>query len=408
MRSLFVTAVSPWPVDSGNRRRMSSVLRALNLLGPVDVYVLGTGPHPEAADQVSGVVGWGPPPDASPGNVSLLRALLPPSALPTDLARLDRVAPARALARWAAANDLVHDVTWFSRPVAHLATSRSATGVHILDLDDLEDVKLQGRLAADVDETGSWDGPTIPGWRRLARAKMRWNAARWRVLQESLAADATRVVVCSEEDRRRLKSPKVLVFPNCYPTVGGATGSEHGPRPPVLLTVGLMSYRPNADGVRWFCERVLPLVRRALPDVEYRIIGRGVEGLSDLGTLVGVRVVGWVPDIAGELRDADVVVVPARYGGGTRVKILEAWAHHRPVVSTSAGAAGLDARSGEHLLVADDPTALARACVKVLNDPELRAILVSGGAARHADRFRCEDVESELAAEVRELLRSTV
>jgi glycosyltransferase involved in cell wall biosynthesis len=108
-------------------------------------------------------------------------------------------------------------------------------------------------------------------------------------------------------------------------------------------------------------------------------------------------VVGRVPDIADELARADLVVVPIRFGSGTRLKILEAFAHRIPVVSTTLGAEGLDAEDGVHLLIADDATSMAVACARLLTDRSMRKALTLAAHALVVQRFQAELVEDIIA-----------
>ena len=97
---------------------------------------------------------------------------------------------------------------------------------------------------------------------------------------------------------------------------------------------------------------------------------------------------GEVADVTAELMAADIVVVPIRFGGGTRIKILEAFAHRIPVVSTTVGCEGLDVVDGEHLLVADDPATFASACIRLHENADLRASLVAAAAELWTNRYR--------------------
>ena len=152
--------------------------------------------------------------------------------------------------------------------------------------------------------------------------------------------------------------------------------------PPTLTFVGLLGTRPNRDAAEWFITDILPLVRRRIPDVEVRIVGEGGHEIEALGDDPGVTVTGHVARIEDELIRADASIVPIRFGGGTRLKILEAWSHRIPVVTTSIGAAGLDAEHETHTLIADGARDFADACVRVLTDPAVRATLADGGARR--------------------------
>ena len=154
-----------------------------------------------------------------------------------------------------------------------------------------------------------------------------------------------------------------------------------------MTMVGDFHYQPNFDAAWWFARRVLPLVRVDHPDAEFRLVGRG----DDLGALdrePGVVLRGRVDDISAELREADFEVVPLRSGGGTRVKVLEAFAHRLPVVSTTIGCEGLDVVDGVHVLLADEPSTFARACSTLIAEPERRARLADAAFGLYSDRFR--------------------
>jgi glycosyltransferase involved in cell wall biosynthesis len=168
----------------------------------------------------------------------------------------------------------------------------------------------------------------------------------------------------------------------------------------VLAFVGRRDYGPNTDGARFLVERVLPHVRSLLPGSVIRFVGRGGDELADLAGAPGVELVGEVDDVAAELARADAIVVPLRFGGGTRVKILEAFAWRIPVVSTSVGCEGLDATPDEHLLVADDPEQFARACERAVRDHALRSLLTERAFALYDRRFRSEAVEEIVAASI--------
>jgi glycosyltransferase involved in cell wall biosynthesis len=143
-----------------------------------------------------------------------------------------------------------------------------------------------------------------------------------------------------------------------------------------------------------------------------RLVGRFAreEDVSWLRQQPGVTVVGDVPSAADELAAARAVVVPIRSGGGTRIKILEAFAHRRPVVSTTIGAEGLEVVDGTHLLIADDVTGFADACVRLLHDDALCQQLVEAGSQLHADHYtgqRARDVIVDVAKRVAAGRRTT-
>jgi sugar transferase (PEP-CTERM/EpsH1 system associated) len=145
-----------------------------------------------------------------------------------------------------------------------------------------------------------------------------------------------------------------------------------------LLFAGVMDYPPNAEGAIFFARSVLPRIRSSLPDVRFLVVGHSpAPSVRALGQEPGIEVTAYVPDILPYYRRSRIVVVPLRAGGGTRLKILEAMALGRAVVSTSAGCAGLEVCHGVHLLVADDPRQFADCVLRVLKDNSLRAELTA-------------------------------
>lgn len=148
-----------------------------------------------------------------------------------------------------------------------------------------------------------------------------------------------------------------------------------------LVFTGLMSYRPNIDGVVYFVEEVLPRIHQVRPSVTLTIVGAGAG--EEVERLAGpcVRVTGAVPDTRDYFARAAAAVVPLRMGSGTRLKVLEGLAMGKPLVSTSVGCEGIHVCDGEHLLIADEAQALADAVLRVLSDAPLAASLARQGRA---------------------------
>jgi len=136
--------------------------------------------------------------------------------------------------------------------------------------------------------------------------------------------------------------------------------------------VGAMDWEPNIDGVEYFCKEIWPTVLAKFPAAQFRIVGRNPDRrvLSFAGD--SVEVTGRVPSVVDHLREAAVVVVPLRIGGGTRLKIYEAMAAGKAVISTTVGAEGLDVHHGRDILLADAPGAFADSIVSLLHDRQLR------------------------------------
>lgn len=151
---------------------------------------------------------------------------------------------------------------------------------------------------------------------------------------------------------------------------------------PHLVFTGKMDFRPNIDGVQWFVDRVFPRLRTAYPELDFWIVGRDPHPrLVALAGRPGVTITGAVPDIRPYLAHARLYVVPLLTGGGTRLKILEALAMARPVVSTRLGAEGFPVVDGQHLALADTPENFAGRCLELLGQPaEAEAMGLAGRA----------------------------
>ena len=140
-----------------------------------------------------------------------------------------------------------------------------------------------------------------------------------------------------------------------------------------FLFVGTLGYYPNEDAAMFFCTEILPRVR-ASAGRPVRVLIAGSNPSARVRALARepeITVAGAVPDLAPHYAAADAVVVPLRAGGGTRIKVLEAFGYRRPVVSTTVGAQGIDVTPGTHLLIGDTPGAFARQCVRLIEAPGL-------------------------------------
>lgn len=191
------------------------------------------------------------------------------------------------------------------------------------------------------------------------------------------------LVTMSEDDAAAVRSvsdtPSVVV-PN-----GVDTSALRGGPPvaqPVAIFTGTLAYPPNAEALLWLLRDLWPRIRAELPEARLLVVGRDApeEARRLAGVDDSVTLAGWVPEMQPWFDRASVVLVPIRSGGGTRLKILDGLASGRGMVTTSAGAEGVDLRDGEHALVADGADAFTAATVGLLRDTDLRARL--GAAAR--------------------------
>jgi glycosyltransferase involved in cell wall biosynthesis len=144
-----------------------------------------------------------------------------------------------------------------------------------------------------------------------------------------------------------------------------------------LLFVGTLGYAPNRDAVVYFADEILPIIKASVPDTTFNVVGLGAP--AGFGEPPGVNMIGAVPDVRPYVQQSSVIVVPLRAGSGTRIKIVEALAAGKPVVTTSIGAEGLRVEHGRHVLIADKPDDFAAAVVRLLRDPALRLELGING-----------------------------
>lgn len=165
---------------------------------------------------------------------------------------------------------------------------------------------------------------------------------------------------------------------------GRSTPEKHN-----LVFTGSMDWLPNEDGIVWFVDEVLPRVHERIPEVTLTIVGRNpparIQALASRDARL--RVTGSVPDVRPYIEQAAAFVVPLRVGGGTRLKIFEALAMERPLVSTTIGAEGLPLEHGVHALIADGPGPFADAIVQVLSDPEIATGLAQAGSLHVRSQF---------------------
>jgi polysaccharide biosynthesis protein PslH len=164
-----------------------------------------------------------------------------------------------------------------------------------------------------------------------------------------------------------------------------------------LVFTGSMDWLPNEDAMLFFVRDVLPLIRAEEPDVRLSIVGRApTPAVKKLADDAGIRVTGRVDDVRPYMRDAAVYIVPLRIGGGTRLKIFEAMAMGKAVVSTTIGAEGLPVTNGRHVIVADDPRTFAEQTLDLLRDVDRRRALESAARTLVMEKYDWSAVAGEL------------
>jgi glycosyltransferase involved in cell wall biosynthesis len=184
------------------------------------------------------------------------------------------------------------------------------------------------------------------------------------------------VIAVSEHDRTLMKNwadaSRITVVPTGVDLGQYRPNFDRPPAGPLVVFVGAMDWEPNIDAMEYLCREIWPLLLAQVPEAKLRIVGRNPGERVRRLAKPSVEITGRVPSVLEHLHQAAVVVVPLRIGGGTRLKIYEAMAAGKTVVSTSVGAEGLDVRPGRDILLVDETKAFADAIVRLLRDPDLR------------------------------------
>ena len=259
-----------------------------------------------------------------------------------------------------AACDIVHVFRHYMAPYAEPYLGKLPCQ---LDLDESE-ARTRAKLAALCRRNGQ----------NRQAALLEWECAFFRQAERAWLPRFERLFVSSPQEREYLLGLGLglqpLVLPNSV-TVPEPSDPPPSGTPFTFLFVGNLNYYPNADALRFFVREILPLIRQRTTN-RFRVTIAGA-GPGDLRKLLrGVRDVEWLgfaKDLTPYYRESHAVIVPLRAGGGTRIKIIEAFAHRRPVVATTMGSEGLEVVPGRHFLCADTPVEFAEACIRLMQDP---------------------------------------
>lgn len=363
---LVVCPFVPHPPSHGGSIRTRTMLQALALDGPVELAAAARGDHDVA-------------------NLHALAHDLGVAVHPLP-ARVGRPSPATKLAQWCAGRSELLMRRWQPTAADRVAALVAGGGFGLVVLDSSYVLPLAPRGAPSLLSLHNLEHAMLArrdGVRRTIadRLTRRVEASRVRAAERAAITVASRTVVCSEADAAlaRALAPavatRVTVVPNAVdldrlPLQPAPVGG-----PPKLLFVGGLDYPPNLEAATELVERHLPALHAAFPGLVVRLVGRDPAGASARWRgLPGVELLGPVVDLLPVYRDSHAAYLPIRSGGGTRLKILEAWALGLPVVSTAVGCEGLPAVDGAHLRLFDAPEQGVAALRSVLDGqgPELR------------------------------------
>lgn len=229
-----------------------------------------------------------------------------------------------------------------------------------------------------------------------------------RAVESTVCRRFDRVLAVSEDDRdtmcREFGVRNVSVLPTGVDTDYFAPPPV-GSQPGRIAFVGSMDWDPNEDGVSWFLRDVYPRIRQAASNASLSVVGRNpsVRLRSLAARHPDIEITGRVADVRSYLSEAEVVIVPLRVGGGTRIKIPEAMAMAKPVVSTTVGAEGLPFRHGRELLIADQPEEFAKSVVTLLHDRAFRHAISASARKVVVENHGWEAVVDAVESNLREL-----
>lgn len=361
---LAVTSEMPWPLNSGGHLRTFHLLRSLAARADVRLVVPDSGAngHEAAALQRAGI-------QARPVAVS-------------------RRTPVRESLRAAAAAVRAEPYVLFARhrrrAVGQLLRAEARRQrPDILYLDHLDSLIYAecapgARIVIDMHNVYSHlarrTAAESSGWRRRYLVGQ---AALLERQERAAAATAHAVMAVSTDDARyfsRLGARRVAIVPNGVDCAAFHAGPAVDRQPPAILYVGALDWLPNVSAARYLAQDVLPAVRRRVPEARLLLVGRNPSAaVMELATADShVEVAGNVPDVVPYFRRASALAVPLEAGGGTRLKILEAFAAGLPVISSRVGCEGIEARDGRHLLIRER-TDFSEALAQVLLDPTAAA-----------------------------------
>lgn len=239
-----------------------------------------------------------------------------------------------------------------------------------------------------------------------------------KALEKASIKRADQVWLCSEVDCQLVTqvygdSPNLRTVPNginieyyaqvkanqCIPRRRTDAGGK------TIIFVGTFGYLPNRVAARWLIEEIFPMLQEKHPDSCLILAGANPtpEMLEAERRNPNITVTGRVEDLRSYIANASVVIIPLLQGGGTRLKILEAFAAGRAVVSTSKGAEGLGAADGEHLLIRDSTSALVSGVCEIWSDPNLEKYLISNAFELVKSQYSWEAIASYVRSNVEEL-----
>jgi glycosyltransferase involved in cell wall biosynthesis len=392
-RILYVS--SEWPAEAafGGALRSSSMLRALQQMGTVEVLVLDD--ETRNTDFIS---------ERSKGYK--VARTLEVSQRPNE-SLIERI-------RWTldprsdypngcgvghgALQSVLHsldefDLIWFFQLRSPDAFPNKAWRRSVVDIDNIPSMYERATL-----QKGCGTLDRFLALRRLLswRRREKWLGDRFDVL-----------AVCSEEDRKYLRhigiKVPIHVIPNGFerPLVEPVRSPASPPR---IGFIGLFEYSPNREGIRWFVNDCWPRIKYEVPEARLRLVGQDSDGpLKPHGP--DMDGLGWVANPSDEIRTWSAMVVPLHVGAGTRIKIAHGFSQKCPIVSTTLGAYGYGAIDGREMYLADSAEAFSKACIQAIREPERAAQMAERAWRQFTERWTWDAIRPRVWAAAEDCLR---
>ena len=210
----------------------------------------------------------------------------------------------------------------------------------------------------------------------------------------------TALAVCSEGDRQYLGGGRhIHVIPNGFERPAQCPVPSLA-NPTRIGFIGLYSYPPNLEGVRWFFQNCWRQVKR---EAHFRLVGKDTDGPLKPDA-PDVDALGWVAHPAAEIATWSAMIIPVRHGAGTRVKVADAFSRKCPVVATRLGAYGYDVEHGRELLLADDPAGFAAACISLIREPANAAAMAERAYAAFLKNWTWDAIAPRVWATAKEAM----
>lgn len=392
MRVLWVKAGKILPVDTGGRIRSFNILRHLAARNETVFLSYYDGARDEAYESelqqlFPGAMAF--PSGAPSGGAAQLvhygRHVLHPA--PYAVTKFTTPTVTRA----------VRDVIASHTPDVAICDFLSAT-LNFPDPLTVASVLFQHNV-----EHALWDRQATHEANPLKRVAFTMEAAKMRRYERATVARFHHVIAVSEHDKALMSNmtdpSHITVVPTGVDVAAYRSAADSSAAASVMF-LGSMDWEANIDGVEWFCEEVWPHVIAAIPQARFHCVGRNPPKRITRLASESIEIVGGVKSVMPHMRESPVFVVPLRIGGGTRLKIYEAMAAERAIVSTRVGAEGLDYADGSDIVIADEPTAFADAIVALLRDPA-RRISIGRAAGQTAARFDWSAIATEFETVMR-------